>query len=89
MNKFIKILLATITSSFLSFSALAGGHYTGPDLSGQKVVHNITRKNFFAKFFYLKNICKRESETRCGRVGPARRVKGGVTPLLIGVYIIV
>ena len=38
MNKFIKILLATITSSFLSFSALAGGHYTGPDLSGQKVV---------------------------------------------------
>jgi alpha-glucoside transport system substrate-binding protein len=38
MNKFIKFLLATITSSFISFATLAGGHYTGPDLSGQKVV---------------------------------------------------
>ena len=38
MNKLIKILLASFTSLFFSFSAFAGGHYTGPDLSGQKVV---------------------------------------------------
>ena len=39
MNKLIKILLASFTSLFLSVSAFAGGHlYSGPDLSGQKVV---------------------------------------------------
>ena len=38
MNNIFKILLATITSIVFSFSANAGGHYTGPDLSGQKVV---------------------------------------------------
>ena len=35
----IKNLLIILSSLFLSFSAYAGGHkYTGPDLSGQKVV---------------------------------------------------
>ena len=38
MNNIFKILLATITSIVFSFSANAGGHYTGPDFSGQKVV---------------------------------------------------
>ena len=38
MNKLIKILLATFSSVVISFSASAGGHYTGPDLTGQKVV---------------------------------------------------
>ena len=38
MNYFTKILLATFSSFVISFSAFAGGHYTGPDLSGQKVV---------------------------------------------------
>ena len=38
MNKLFKILLATFSSFFISFSAFAGGHYTGPDLTGQKVV---------------------------------------------------
>ena len=38
MNKIFKFLLAIFSSFFLSFSAFAGGHYTGPDLSGQKVV---------------------------------------------------
>ena len=38
MNKLFKILLATFSSFFISFSAFAGEHYTGPDLTGQKVV---------------------------------------------------
>ena len=38
MKNIIKVLLATLTSLIFSFSANAGGHYTGPDLSGQKVV---------------------------------------------------
>ena len=38
MNKLFKILLATFSSFFISLSAFAGGHYTGPDLTGQKVV---------------------------------------------------
>ncbi len=38
MNKLFKFLLATFSSFFISISAFAGGHYTGPDLSGQKVV---------------------------------------------------
>ena len=39
MKKFSKILLASLSSLFISLSAFAGGHlYTGPDLSGQKVV---------------------------------------------------
>ena len=39
MNNLIKILLIGFSSVIFSFSALAGGHkYSGPDLSGQKVV---------------------------------------------------
>ena len=38
MKNLFKIFLAVLSSFFFSFSALAGGHYTGPDLSGQKVV---------------------------------------------------
>ena len=39
MKNSIKSLVVFISSLFLSFSAFAGGHaYTGPDLSGQKVV---------------------------------------------------
>ena len=38
MKKLFTILIASLTSVFLNFSAIAGGHYTGPDLSGQKVV---------------------------------------------------
>ena len=39
MKKFSKILLASLSSLFISLSAFAGGHlYSGPDLSGQKVV---------------------------------------------------
>ena len=37
MNKLFKILLATFSSFFISLTAFAGGHYTGPDLSGQKL----------------------------------------------------
>ena len=38
MKKLFTILITSLTSIFLNFSAIAGGHYTGPDLSGQKVV---------------------------------------------------
>ena len=39
MKYSIKSLIVLVSSLFLSFSAYAGGHkYTGPDLSGQKVV---------------------------------------------------
>ena len=38
MNKLFKFLLAAFSSFFISISAFAGGHYTGPDLTGQKVV---------------------------------------------------
>ncbi|MDC3056327.1 extracellular solute-binding protein, partial [Pelagibacteraceae bacterium] len=39
MNKLYKILLISFSSFIFSFSAYAGGHkYSGPDLSGQKVV---------------------------------------------------
>ena len=38
MNKLITIVLATFSTFFISLSAIAGGHYTGPDLTGQKVV---------------------------------------------------
>ena len=38
MKKLYKILLISFSSFIFSFSAYAGGHYTGPDLSGQKVV---------------------------------------------------
>ena len=37
MKYIIRILLIFISSLFLSFSAYAGWHYTGPDLSGQKI----------------------------------------------------
>ena len=38
MNKITKFALVILTSTFfLNTSANAGGHYTGPDLSGQKV----------------------------------------------------
>ena len=39
MKRLYKILLISFLSFVFSFSAYAGGHkYTGPDLSGQKVV---------------------------------------------------
>ena len=39
MKYSIKSLIVFVSSLFLSFSAFAGGHaYTGPDLTGQKVV---------------------------------------------------
>ena len=38
MKRLYKILLISFSSFIFSFSAYAGGHYTGPDLSGQKVV---------------------------------------------------
>ena len=38
MKNLFKLILAAFSSFFISFSAFGGGHYTGPDLTGQKVV---------------------------------------------------